>query len=179
MSLQSISFKKMDGFSASLAEFSGQVLLIVNVASKCGLTPQYEALEKIYRKYQNKGFIVLGFPANDFRGQEPGSNEEIEQFCKTTYDVNFPIFQKISVKGKTKHPLYAALIEAQPKAIELDGGSLKAKLEQIGETPDSPHGILWNFEKFLIDRKGNVVARFAPDLPPDSSAVTVKIESLL
>lgn len=179
MSLQSISFKKMDGSETTLAEFLDRVLLVVNVASKCGLTPQYTALEKLYRKYKNKGFTVLGFPANDFKGQEPGTNEDIELFCKTTYDVSFPIFQKISVKGKDKHPLYAALIELQPLAIEVEHGALKATLQQIGELPDLPNGILWNFEKFLIDQKGNVSARFAPDLAPDDSIVIAEIEKLL
>jgi glutathione peroxidase len=177
--IQNIPFKKMDGSNASLADFKGKVLLVVNVASKCGLTPQYEGLEKIRREYSGKGFEVLGFPANNFKGQEPGTNQEIEQFCKLTYDVTFPVFQKISVKKPDQHPLYAALISEQPKAEQTEGNALAKKLESIGEKPDSPNGILWNFEKFLIDQNGKAVGRFAPDITPDSPTLRAAIEKLL
>lgn len=177
--VQSIPFQRMDGSTATLKDFEGQVLLVVNVASKCGLTPQYEALEKIQRDYKKRGFTVLGFPANNFKGQEPGTNAEIEQFCKLTYDVTFPILQKISVKGEDCHPLYKTLMTSQPKAQNIEGTQLAAKLEKIGEKPDSPSGILWNFEKFLIDKKGNVVDRFAPDVTPDAPIVIKAIETHL
>ncbi|MBL7666196.1 MAG: glutathione peroxidase [Bacteriovoracaceae bacterium] len=177
--IQTISFTKTNGEQGSLKEFEGKVLLVVNVASKCGLTPQYEGLEKIQREYSKKGFTVLGFPANNFKGQEPGTNEEIQQFCKLKYDVTFPVFQKISVKGADTHPLYKALMEAQPKAQTEKGSGFAMKLALIGERPDSESGILWNFEKFLIDKKGNVVARFAPDMTPDSETVRKEIEKNL
>ena len=177
--VQSIPFQRMDGSKASLKDFEGQVLLVVNVASKCGLTPQYEALEKIQREYHKRGFTVLGFPANNFKGQEPGTNAEIEQFCKLTYDVTFPVFQKISVKGADCHPLYKELMTAQPKAQNMEGTQLAAKLEKIGEKPDSASGILWNFEKFVVDKKGNVIGRFAPDVTPDSPLIKKAIESHL
>lgn len=177
--IENIAFLKMDGSTATLGDFKGKVLLVVNVASKCGLTPQYEALEKIQREYRDRGFTVLGFPANNFKGQEPGTNQEIETFCKTQYDVTFPIFQKISVKGPDKHPLYAALIQSQPQARQIEGSQLATKLEKIGERPESPSGLLWNFEKFLIDKGGKVVARFAPDMTPDSATIKEKINSLI
>lgn len=177
--VQTIPFRRMDGTETNLGAYEGKALLVVNVASKCGLTPQYEGLEKIQRLYKDKGFTVLGFPANNFKGQEPGTNAEIEQFCKMTYDVTFPVFQKISVKGSDRHPLYTALMEAQPQAQAVEGSGLAAKLEQIGEKPESASGILWNFEKFLIDKSGKVVARFAPDMTPDSAVIKNEIEKAL
>lgn len=177
--VQTIPFLKMDGSKASLKDYEGKALLVVNVASKCGLTPQYEGLEKIQREYSARGFTVLGFPANNFKGQEPGTNAEIEEFCKLTYNVTFPVFQKISVKGSDRHPLYTALMAAQPKAQAVEGSQLAAKLEQIGEKPESASGILWNFEKFLINKKGEVVGRFAPDMTPDSPVLKKAIEAQL
>lgn len=178
-SIQDIPFTRMDGSKTTLAEFKGKVVLVVNVASKCGLTPQYEGLEKLYRQYKDRDFVVLGFPANNFLAQEPGTNEEIQEFCKLTYDVSFPIVSKISVKGSDKHPLYSALMEASPKAHLPEGSVLASKLEKIGQTPESPSGILWNFEKFLIDRHGTVAARFSPDTTPDSPELKETLESLL
>jgi glutathione peroxidase len=177
--VQNVKFEKIDGHQSSLAEYHGRVVLVVNVASKCGLTPQYEGLEKIYRQYKDRGFEILGFPANNFLGQEPGSNEEIQSFCQTKYQVSFPIVKKISAKGADRHPLYSELISAKPKAEGEAGSNLEEKLSSMGITRDEPAGLLWNFEKFLIDREGKVAARFAPDVKPESELLTKKIESLL
>ena len=178
-SVNQIPFKKMNGNESTLSEFAGKVVMVVNVASKCGLTPQYEGLEKIYRKYKDQGFEIIGFPANNFKAQEPGSNEEIQSFCQMNYGVTFPLAQKISVKGDDRHPLYSALIKAVPNAQTPEGSELAAKLKGIGETPESPEGILWNFEKFLLNKNGEVVARFAPDMKPDSAEIKKEIEKAL
>lgn len=172
--LYDIPLKRIDGSDAKLAEFKGKVLLVVNVASKCGLTPQYEGLEKLYRDKKAQGLEVLGFPANDFKGQEPGSNEEIASFCSTNYDVSFPLYGKIVVTGADKHPLYAALTQTLP----LDEGSsgMRERLRGHGITPTEAPEVLWNFEKFLIGRDGRVAARFAPDTKPDSDEVRQAID---
>jgi glutathione peroxidase len=172
--LQTIPLKTIDGRDSSLADYDGQVLLVVNTASKCGLTPQYEGLEALYTKYRDEGFAVLGFPANDFAGQEPGSDEEIQGFCTTSFSVDFPMFSKISVAGETKHPLYAALIEAEPAAQA--SGTFREKLKGYGMTPNPEPEVLWNFEKFLIGRDGQVVARFSPDMAPDDDRIVSTIE---
>ncbi len=177
--LQDIPLQRIDGTSTTLKAFQGQVLLVVNVASKCGLTPQYEGLEALYQKYRGQGLAVLGFPANDFGAQEPGSNAEIAEFCQTRFAVDFPMFEKISVKGQTQHPLYEALIAQQPQAQSNEAGTLSQKLAEHGLAPQKPSDVMWNFEKFLIDRQGNVVARFAPDVTPDSPALTQAIEHQL
>ncbi len=169
---------RITGEGISLADYRGKVLLIVNVASKCGLTPQYDALEKLYTRFQDSGLVVLGFPANDFAGQEPGSNDEIQTFCKSTFGVNFPMFQKIVVTGPDTHPLYKALIEAHPKATATNPGAFRAKLETYAPANPEP-GVLWNFEKFLIDRNGNVAARFSPEVTPDDPIVVAAIEAAL
>jgi glutathione peroxidase len=171
---------KIDGAPSSLREFAGHVILVVNVASACGLTPQYEALEKLYESQRGRGLVVVGFPSNDFGAQEPGSNEEIAQFCSTKFGVQFPMFEKIAVKGEEQHPLYATLIAAQPAAQEKPGSDFRQRLADFGAPkPEKPEDILWNFEKFLIDRSGNVVARFAPDIPPDDPIVLEAIEAEL
>jgi glutathione peroxidase len=177
--LQEIPVRRIDGSSASLKDFDGSVLLVVNVASKCGLTPQYEGLEQLYKKYRGKGLVVLGFPANDFASQEPGSNEEIAEFCQTKFDVDFPMFEKITVRGDGQHPLYRELVTQQPSAQSSQGGSLLSKLEEHGLAPKTASEVMWNFEKFLIDRHGNVAARFAPDVTPDSAGLVQAIESEL
>jgi glutathione peroxidase len=169
-----IPLETISGGKASLADYAGQVLLIVNVASKCGLTPQYEGLERLYEKYKDEGFVVLGFPANDFAGQEPGSDEEIASFCTTNFGVAFPMFSKIIVVGPEKHPLYRELTAAIPAAPGAE--SMRARLEGHGMTPNPEPEILWNFEKFLIGRDGNVVARFPPDAAPESDAIVSAIE---
>ena len=181
--LYEIPVHKITGESSSLAEYRGKVLLIVNVASKCGLTPQYDALEKIYARFKDSGFVVCGFPANDFGAQEPGSNEDIQTFCRSTFGVDFPMFSKIAVTGPDTHPLYQSLIAAEPKATspgrEAFRENLNGFLQQHGTTTNPEPGILWNFEKFLIDRNGNVAARFSPEVLPDDPAVVAAIESAL
>jgi len=174
--LQDIPLRRIDGNSASLRDFAGQVLLIVNVASKCGLTPQYEGLEALYEKYRAKGLVVLGFPANDFGAQEPGSNQEIAEFCQTRFAVDFPMFEKIAVKGAGQHALYRELIAQQPQARSKAGGTLSTKLAEHGQAPKQPSDVMWNFEKFLVDRQGRVVDRFAPDVTPDQPELVSAIE---
>ena len=150
----------IEGQPMPLQKFQGKVMLIVNVASKCGYTPQYEGLEAVYEKYKDQGFVIAGFPANNFMGQEPGTNEEIKTFCSTKYNVKFPLYSKISVKGEDKAPLYQFLTDtsANPKT----GGEIK-----------------WNFTKFLVDRNGKVIARFEPAVKPDSPEVAAAIDKAL
>jgi glutathione peroxidase len=160
MSLYDISLHTIDGAETTLAEHAGQVLLLVNVASRCGLTPQYTALERLQKEYGPDRFTVLGFPCNQFMGQEPGTSQEIQEFCSTTYGVTFPLFEKIEVNGPERHPLYALLTE----------------------TPydDGPAGdIEWNFEKFLVSATGEVVRRFHPQTTPDSTEVIEAVEAQL
>jgi glutathione peroxidase len=178
-SILDIPVKKITGEDTSLNEFKNQVLLVVNVASKCGLTPQYEGLEKIYEQYKGQGLVVAGFPANDFKAQEPGSNEEILSFCTTNFGVKFPLFDKITVVGEGKHPLYTALIAAQPKAVSLSAVPFREKLKGYGIEGNPDPEILWNFEKFLVSREGKVVKRFAPDTQPDAPELTAAIEAEL
>jgi glutathione peroxidase len=177
--IEQIPLKTIDGAPSSLGDYTGKVRLVVNVASKCGLTPQYQGLEALYRKYKGRGFEVLGFPANEFGAQEPGTEAEIKEFCSSKYDVTFPMFSKIVVKGEHRHPLYAELTIARPEARALPGSDFRQKLIGYGIQPGEPNEILWNFEKFLIDRNGNVVDRFAPDVPPDSDLVASAIERTL
>jgi glutathione peroxidase len=178
-SIYDIPVKKITGEDASLAEFKGKVLLVVNVASKCGLTPQYEGLEKLYEQYKGQGLVIAGFPANDFKAQEPGSNEEIQSFCTLNYGVQFPLFDKITVVGDRKHPLYAALIAAQPKAVSLSVVPFREKLKGYGIESNPDPEILWNFEKFLVSRSGEVVERFAPDTQPDAPELVAAIKAEL
>jgi glutathione peroxidase len=177
--LQEIPVRRIDGSSSSLKAFEGSVLLVVNVASKCGLTPQYEGLEALYKKYRDQGLVVLGFPANDFAGQEPGSNAEIAEFCSAKFDVDFPLFEKITVKGEAQHPLYRELITQRPTAQSNEGGTLLGKLEEHGLAPKAPTDVMWNFEKFLIDRHGDVAGRFAPDVTPENQGLVAALESEL
>ena len=175
--LTTIPLKTIEGADATLADHAGKVLLIVNTASKCGLTPQYAGLEALYREKRENGFEVLGFPANDFAGQEPGSEAEIQQFCSLTYDVSFPMFAKIAVTGDAIHPLYAALTAARPEAT--GDGPMREKLRGYGMTPNPAPGVLWNFEKFLIDRDGRVIDRFAPDVAADDPRLRAAVETAL
>ncbi|HEY6454286.1 MAG TPA: glutathione peroxidase [Steroidobacteraceae bacterium] len=175
--LQRIPLETIDNESTSLAAYAGKVLLVVNTASKCGLTPQYTALEALYTRYRDKGFAVLGFPSNDFAGQEPGSNSEIASFCSTNYAVDFPLFSKVRVVGAHKHPLYAALIAQQPKAADSD--AFRGKLKGYNVTPNPEPEVLWNFEKFLIAKDGRIVARFSPDMAPDDARLVKAIENEL
>ena len=175
--IQDIAFQKMGGATATLADYQGKVALIVNVASKCGLTPQYEALEKLYRLKKAEGLEILGFPANNFNGQEPGNDDEISSFCSLNYDVSFPLFSKISVSGNDQHPLYARLIEAQPQTT--GDGPMRDKLKSFGIEHSNAPEVLWNFEKFLINKKGEVVGRFAPDITADDARIVDAIETEL
>jgi glutathione peroxidase len=180
--LSAIPLKTISGDPATLADYAGKVLLVVNVASKCGLTPQYTALEALYQRYKSKGLVVLGFPANDFAGQEPGSDAEIATFCSTEYPVTFPLFSKIAVTGPAKHPLYAALIAQAPHAI--GDGPWREKIASYAAAngfpgPAPEPELLWNFEKFLIGKDGAVLARFAPDMPPDDPHIEEAVESAL
>jgi glutathione peroxidase len=150
----------IDGKSESLADLSGKVLLVVNVASRCGLTPQYAALEELHRKYAGKGFSVLAFPCNDFAGQEPGSEADIATFCKSTYDVTFPMFSKVRVLGDDRAPVYAFLVNEDAP-------------------PKGKGDVVWNFEKFLVDREGRVVGRWNPTVAPLDPELTTAIEGAL
>lgn len=176
-SLYDIPLKKIDGSDASLSDYQGKVLLVVNVASKCGLTPQYEGLEQLYQSKRADGLEVLGFPANNFKDQEPGSDDEIKAFCSLTYGVQFPLFAKVSVVGDDQHPLYSQLTAAQPAAT--GDGPFRERLKGYGITSDDASAVLWNFEKFLIDRAGNVVARFAPDVCADDPRLVAAIDAAL
>jgi glutathione peroxidase len=182
-SIYDIPLNTLAGAPASLADFKGKVLLVVNVASKCGLTPQYEGLEKLYSDYKDKGFMIAGFPTNDFAGQEPGTNEEIASFCSMSYGVDFPMFDKVPVVGPEKHPLYAALIEAQPTAVNTGGTAFVEGLTQYlakqGGSPNTAPEVLWNFEKFLVSKDGEVVKRFSPDTDPLNPTLTAAIEAEL
>ena len=165
------------GQKTDLNQYAGKVLLVVNTASKCGLTPQYEGLEKLYQQKKQQGFEILGFPANNFNGQEPGSDDEINSFCSLNYDVSFPLFSKISVNGNDQHPLYARLIEAQPQTT--GDGPMRDKLKSFGIEHSNAPEVLWNFEKFLINKKGEVVARFAPDITADDARIVAAIDAEL
>ncbi len=160
MSLYEIPVNRLDGTPSSLADFEGRATLVVNVASKCGLTPQYEQLEKIHEEYGARGFSVVGFPCNQFGAQEPGTPEEIATFCSTTYGVTFPLFEKIDVNGDGRHAIY---------------DELTAKADAEGNAGD----IQWNFEKFLVAPSGEVVARFRPMVAPDAPEVIEAIEANL
>jgi glutathione peroxidase len=175
--LQDIVVDSIRDEPSSLGEFAGSVLLVVNVASKCGLTPQYEGLEAIYQRYSKDGLMVLGFPANNFGGQEPGTNDEIAEFCDTNYSVSFPLFAKISVVGDDQHPLYTELTSQVPTA---DGKeAFRANLRGHGMTPTEDPDVVWNFEKFLVSRQGDVVGRFAPTVTPDDPTLVQAIEDEL
>ena len=177
--LYDISVNDISGKSVTLSDYQGKVLLIVNVASKCGLTPQYEGLEALYETYREQGLEVLGFPANEFLSQEPGSNEEIAAFCRGTFGVQFPMFAKIVVKGKGQHPLYQRLTAAMPTAQSLADGKLKDRLAAKGLIDGQASDITWNFEKFLVNKQGEVVARFMPDVTPQDAMLVQAIEAEL
>lgn len=183
--LYDIPLQRIDGTPASLSDYRDKVLLLVNVASQCGLTPQYEALEKLHSRFRDAGLVVCGFPANDFGAQEPGTDQEIAAFCRTNYSVDFPMFTKIAVTGPSTHPLYQSLIAAQPRATGETRDGFRERLNGFlrdkhhGATTNPEPGILWNFEKFLVDRKGKVIARFSPEITPDDPRVVAAIESAL
>ncbi|GAA0278530.1 glutathione peroxidase [Cryptosporangium japonicum] len=160
MAIYDIPLHTLSGEPASLRNYAGQTLLLVNVASRCGLTPQYGGLERLQEKYADKGFTVLGFPCNQFMGQEPGTAEEIQEFCSATYGVTFPLFEKIEVNGDNRHPVYA---------------ELTTHADADGEAGD----VQWNFEKFLVDADGAVVGRFRPRTDPESPEIVEAIEAQL
>jgi len=176
--VQQIPVSTIDGKEATLGDYAGSVLLVVNVASKCGLTPQYEQLEALYENRRDEGFAVLGFPANNFGAQEPGTEAEIAEFCQTNYSVQFPMFSKISVVGEDQHPLYAALTTAVPEA-EGNPDAFRERLRGFGMTPNENPDVLWNFEKFLIAKDGTVARRFAPTVTPDDPAISAAIDAEL
>lgn len=176
-SVYNIPVQTIQGEDVTLNQYEGKVLLLVNVASKCGLTPQYEGLEKLYTEQKSAGLEILGFPANNFLEQEPGSNEEIQDFCSVNYKVDFPLFAKISVAGENKHPLYETLTQAIPERI--GEGPWWKDLVDYGLTPNEPPEVLWNFEKFLVSKTGEVVARFAPDITADDARITDAINAEL
>jgi glutathione peroxidase len=157
--LHDIPLTLIDGTQAGFNEFKGKTVLVVNVASKCGLTPQYEGLEALYRKYQDRNFTILGVPSNQFKGQEPGTEEEIQEFCSVNYGVTFPLARKTDVNGADRHPLYAELTQFRTGELQED--------------------ITWNFEKFLVNAEGKVVGRFAPTTAPDAPEVIAAIEAEL
>jgi glutathione peroxidase len=160
MSIFDVQIGQLQGEPLDLADFKGKAVLVVNVASKCGLTPQYTGLENLQKEYGDRGFTVLGVPCNQFAGQEPGTADEIEQFCSTTYGITFPITEKVDVNGQKRHPLY----------------------QQLTETPDADGAagdIQWNFEKFLVSPEGDVVKRFRPPVDPESAEVTSAIEAVI
>jgi glutathione peroxidase len=159
-SVYEFTLKDKGGKDVKLEQFRGKVVMLVNVASKCGYTPQYEGLEKIYKQYKDQGFVILGLPANNFGAQEPGTDEEIQEFCRINYGVTFPVFSKISVKGDDKHPLYKYLTEKE-------------------SNPDFAGEIKWNFNKFLVNRDGKVIARFESADKPEDAKVTQAIEGAL
>jgi glutathione peroxidase len=160
MALYDIPVHTLQGEDSSLGAYAGKTLLVVNVASKCGLTPQYEGLERLQKTYGDRGFSVVGFPSNQFMGQEPGTPEEIAQFCSTTYGVSFPLFEKIDVNGDDRHPIY----------------------EELTATPDAEGNagdVTWNFEKFLVSPTGEVIGRFRPQVEPEDPAIVDAIEAAL
>jgi glutathione peroxidase len=173
-----IPVKTIDGAETNLGDYKGKVLLLVNVASKCGLTPQYEGLQSLYGDYKGKGLEILGFPANNFMSQEPGTEEEIKDFCSANYNVSFPMFSKISVKGDDQHQLYHYLTETKPETDVNDGG-LEEKLKGFGSVRSTPSEVLWNFEKFLVAKDGSIAARFAPDVKPDDERLLASLNAEL
>jgi glutathione peroxidase len=182
-SLYEIPFTTLNGEPASLAPFRGEVLLLVNVASKCGFTPQYTGLEALYQRFRDRGLVIAGFPANDFAGQEPGTNAEIATFCSRDYPVSFPVFGKIAVTGPEKHALYRELIAAKPVRVP-NGNALHDDLAGYLKSqglpgPNDPPELLWNFEKFLVGRDGEVIERFPSDVTPDDPRLVSAIEKAL
>lgn len=179
MNIQDIPYLDPQGQSQTLGQVPAKAILVVNVASKCGLTPQYEGLQELYKKYHSLGLEILGFPANEFLAQEPGTDAEIQEFCSLNYQVTFPINRKIVVKGEGQHPLYKALTEAKPKALKNRFSTFEMKLKVAGLLKGEPQDIKWNFEKFLVRPDGTVLERFAPDVKPTDNLLTEKIEEAL
>lgn len=178
-SVYDFTMKTITGQEKKLSDYKGKVLLVVNVASKCGLTPQYDGLEKIYKEYKDKGFEVLGFPANEFGAQEPGSNNEIQEFCRSNYGIEFPMFEKIVVKGNGVHPLYKYLTETKKEAKAKVDSKLMPILKEKNLLTGEAHDIKWNFEKFLIGKNGEIIERFSPDVAPEDAILVDSIKKAL
>ena len=177
-SLYDIEVVSIEGKTQKLSEFAGKALLIVNTASECGLTPQYEALEALYNARKEEGLVVLGFPCNQFGAQEPGEEAEIKSFCTARFGVTFPLFSKIEVNGSDRHPLYQALFAAQPARTTAPESGFVEKLKGYGfEAKDGD--VLWNFEKFLVNKEGQVVGHFAPDMTPDHPILVKALDNVL
>ncbi|WP_372656234.1 glutathione peroxidase [Halobacteriovorax sp.] len=177
--LLDIKFKNNKSEDVSLKDFDAKAFLIVNVASKCGLTPQYEGLQKLYNEYKEQGLEILGFPANEFLGQEPGSDEEIQSFCSLTYNVTFPVNSKIIVKGEGQHELYKELTSAEVNYTKNEEGQFEGLLTEKGLITGSDKDIKWNFEKFLVSADGKIVARYFPDVEATDERVKSTIDSLI
>jgi glutathione peroxidase len=177
--LNDIQFKTAQGENKTIFSFPAKAYLLVNVASKCGLTPQYEELEALYKKYHAKGLEILAFPANEFLAQEPGTNDEIQEFCRLNYGVSFPVMAKMIVKGEGQHPLYKFLTETMPNCIKNEDNAFEQRLTSKGLITGEVKDIHWNFEKFLVNGKGEIVARFFPDVKPLDRKISSKIEELL
>lgn len=169
MAFYDYSVKDVGVYNISLENYKDKVILVVNVASKCGFTPQYEGLQALYEKYEDEGFMILGFPSNQFKNQEPGTNEEIQEFCRVNYGVGFPVFAKIDVNGENADPLYKYLKEEKPVQDDVDNEETKESNEQLIDLSERENSedIIWNFEKFLIDRYGKVVGRYSPSTEPE------------
>ena len=177
--IANLPLKRIDGTETTLAAFQGKVLLLVNVASKCGLTPQYEGLEQLYKEYRDRGLVVMGFPANEFGKQEPGSDAEIQDFCRSNFGVDFPMFSKIVVKGEGQHPLYHHLTHTRPDATFPPHSDWMARMQKYGIRRETAHEIHWNFEKFLVSRQGEIVGRFSPDTTPNDPEFRQALEAEL
>lgn len=177
--LTKMTFQNAKGETKKLEDFGAKAYLIVNTASKCGLTPQYEGLEKIYREYKDQGLMIIGFPANEFLGQEPGTNDEIQEFCSLNYNVSFPVMAKTVVKGEGIHPLFDKLIHTSAPYIKNEEPKFETLLREKGLITGTDEDIKWNFEKFLVDSSGKLVARFFPDIAPDDERIVGKIQTIL
>lgn len=177
--LAQIPFANAKGENQKLSDFKAKAYLVVNTASKCGLTPQYEGLEKIYQAYKDQGLVVIGFPANEFLAQEPGTNEEIQEFCSLNYNVTFPVMAKTVVKGEGIHPFFEKLIHESTEYIKNSEPKFEKLLSDNGLLTGTSEDIKWNFEKFLLDANGKLVARFFPDITPDDERVKEKIHATL
>ena len=177
--ISSIEFKDSKGNVKTIKDFDAKAYLIVNVASKCGLTPQYEGLQALYSEYKDKGLEILAFPANEFLGQEPGTNEEIQSFCQLTYNVTFPVNEKIIVKGDGQHNLYKELTNSGVHYTKNDNGEFEGRLTDKGLITGTPNDIKWNFEKFLVNGSGEVVERFFPDITASDTRLVEKVKELL
>jgi len=179
MKTQDIEFKNSKGNTVTLKDFKAKAFLIVNTASKCGLTPQYEGLQELYKTYASQGLEILAFPSNEFLQQEPGTNEEIQSFCQINYGVDFPVNEKIVVKGEGQHPLYKSLTHGKKDAIRNEDNKLEKNLKDKGLLSGEDYDIHWNFEKFLLNSQGEIVERFFPDIAPNDERLVAKIKELL